>query len=159
MCILLYYWANKMIMMTSNSQAREQAPRPKEKNAREYNTELLKSRRHGNIPAGYRNYKSYTDVTPTILSRDFVARVRDFISCDCRELQSLRLCRVNKHGFCTTFPVSRSAFTSTSTIQDDEIVPYLVFSKLLDWSVRFHFARKSTKTKLLLRFSVVVSVR
>jgi len=28
----------------------------------------------------------------------------------------LRLCRVNKHGFCTTFPVSRFSFTNTVTI-------------------------------------------
>jgi len=26
---------------------------------------------------------------------------------------TLRLCRVNKHGFCTTFPFSRSSFTNT----------------------------------------------
>jgi len=27
---------------------------------------------------------------------------------------TLRLCRLNKHGFCTSFPVSRSSFTNTA---------------------------------------------
>ena len=56
-----------------------------------------------------------TDVTRV----RFVARVRDFIArdklADAVRLSSctLRLCRVNKHGFCATFPVSRSSSTNT----------------------------------------------
>ena len=49
--------------------------------------------------------------TPWFFSRDFVARVRDKVA----RLSSctLRLRRINKHGFCTTFPVSRYSFTNT----------------------------------------------
>jgi len=56
-----------------------------------------------------------TDVTRV----RFVARVRDFIArdklADAARLSSctLRLCRANKHGFCATFPVSRSSSTNT----------------------------------------------
>jgi len=117
--------------MTSNSQAREQDPRPKEKKRERVNTELLRVDAMG-------TYAQATEIT-NLIPMSHLRFYRGILSHECAtlsaatvELQSLRLCRVNKHGFCTTFPVSRSAFTSTSTIQDDEIVPYLVFSKLID---------------------------
>ena len=80
--------------------------------------------------------------------RDFFARVRDFIArlSSCR----LRLCRVNRHvSSAPLFPFH----DPPSQFQNDEIVPYPIFSGLLDWIVRFRFARQPTKTKLLTRIS------
>ena len=61
---------------------------------------------------------------------------------------TLRLCRINKHGFCTTFPVSLSFFTNTVSEW------WNCFINLF-WSLRlimhFHFARQPSKTKLLPR--------
>ena len=77
----------------------------------------------------------------------------DFIARFCRtsarlyRLSSctLRLCRANKHGFCATFPVSRSCFTNT-------LPKWLNCStSSLFWTlrliVRFRFARQPTKIK------------
>jgi len=63
----------------------------------------------------------------------------------------LRLCHVTKHGFCTTFPVSRSSFTN--------IVPkwrnFSISNRFLTLQliIRFRFERQPTKTKLLARIS------
>ena len=66
-----------------------------------------------------------TDVTPALLShecatlsRDKVAESQTLLLSSC----TLQLCRINKHGFCTTFPVSQAQF------QNYEFVPYLIFS-------------------------------
>jgi len=80
-----------------------------------------------------------TDVTHAILSRDFVTRVREFIAwqssrcCDCQV--ACFDCCINKHGFCTTLPISLSP--SQSQFQNDEIVPYLIFPELFYWSYAF----------------------
>ena len=61
---------------------------------------------------------------------------------------TLRLCRVNKHGFCTTYPVSLSSFTSTVLKWWNCSICNLFFWTL--WLiVCFRLARQPTKTKLL----------
>ena len=55
---------------------------------------------------------------------------------------TLRLCRVNKHGFCTTFPGAIALFLfhdrpSQTRFQNDETVPYLILSELFAWSYAF----------------------
>ena len=67
---------------------------------------------------------------------------------------TLRLCRVNKHGFCTTFPVSRSSFTNTVPKWWNCSISNLFWTLRL--IVRFCFARHPTKTKLLARISSTV---
>jgi len=60
----------------------------------------------------------------------------------------LRLCRVNKHGFCTSFPVSRSSFTNTLPKWWNFSISNLFWTSWL--IARFHFViRQPTKTKLL----------
>jgi len=66
---------------------------------------------------------------------------------------TLRLCRINKHGFSTIFPISPSSFTNT--------VPKWWNCSIsnLFWTLRliicFRFTRQPTKTKLLPRISSV----
>jgi len=94
-------------------------------------------------------------------TRDFIARFCHTSARLYRETKTqtlrlssctLRLCRINKHGFCATFSVSRSSFTNT-------VVPRwrLCTISNLSWAlrsiVRFRFARQPTKTKLLPRIS------
>ena len=67
---------------------------------------------------------------------------------------TLRLCRVNKHGFRTTFPVSRSSFTNTVPKWRNRFISNLF--RTLRLIVRFHFARQPTKTKLIPRISYLV---
>jgi len=69
---------------------------------------------------------------------------------------TLRLCRVNKHGFCTSFPVSRSSFTNTAAKLWHCSISNLFWTLRL--IVRFHFARQPAKTKLLPRMSVISHV-
>ena len=57
----------------------------------------------------------------------------------------LWLCRVNKHGFCTTFPVSRSSFTNRLPKWRNCSISNLFWA--LRSIVRFRFARQPTKTK------------
>ena len=64
------------------------------------------------------------------------------------------ICRVNKHGFCTTFPVSRSSFTNTVPKWWNCSISNLFWTLRL--IVRFCFARQPTKTKLLARISSTV---
>ena len=80
-----------------------------------------------------------------ILSRDKVADAAPV------ELQRLRLCRVNKHGFCTTFLVSRSSFTNTVPKWRNSTICNLSWALRL--IVRFRSARQPAKTKLLTRIS------
>jgi len=64
------------------------------------------------LPAGVTS-DDKTDVTPAILSRDFVAcacdKVADAATVELHAATSSH----RKHGFCTAFPVSRSSFTNT----------------------------------------------
>ena len=58
---------------------------------------------------------------------------------------TLRLRRINKHGFCTAFPVSRSTFTSTVPKWWNGSISNLFWT--LRFIVRFRCARQPTKTK------------
>ena len=64
---------------------------------------------------------------------------------------TLRLCRINKHGFCTTFPVSRSSFTNTVPKWWNRSISNLFWTLRL--IARFHCARQPSKTELLARIS------
>jgi len=95
---------------------------------------------------------SKTDVTRAILSRDFVARVRDLYRATKSQTVRLssctrRLCHINEHGFCATFPVSRSCFLNTVPKWWNCSISNLFWTLRL--IVRFRFARQPTKTKLL----------
>ena len=59
----------------------------------------------------------------------------------------LRLCRTNEHGFCATFPASRSSFTNT--LQKWWNCSICNFFWTLRLIIRFRLARQPTKTKLL----------
>jgi len=65
------------------------------------------------LPAGVTS-DDKTDVTPAILSRDFVACACDKVA-DAAATVELHAATSShrKHGFCTAFPVSRSSFTNT----------------------------------------------
>jgi len=73
-----------------------------------------------------------------MLSRDTVAPVRDCITlADAVRLSGCapRLCRINKHGFCATFPFHDPP--SQTQFQNDEVLPYVIFSEVFDRSYAF----------------------
>ena len=71
-----------------------------------------------------------TDVTRAILSRDFVARVRDLIArqsrrrCDCRVVTQTNTASAPLFPFHDPPP--------QTPFQNDENIPYLIFSELFD---------------------------
>jgi len=75
-----------------------------------------------------------------LLSHDFVARVRDFITRQCRRRCDCQIAHcdfVSQRNMASAplFPFHDPP--SQIQFQNDEIVPYLIFSELFDWSYAF----------------------